>query len=57
MDSTPIYIQLEKAFYQDRNDSFIVMAVKDPDEIKAMLEVGFDYVCQKDDFVFLRKRK
>jgi hypothetical protein len=22
-----------------------------------MLEVGFDYVCQKDDLVFLRKRK
>jgi hypothetical protein len=33
------------------------MAVKDPEQVKAMLEVGFDYVCQKDDLVFLRKRK
>jgi len=27
------------------------------EEIKTLLEVGFDYVCQKDVFVFLRKRK
>ena len=57
MDSTLIYIQLEKALYQDRNESFTVMAVKDPEQVKAMLEVGFDYVCQKDDLVFLRKPK
>jgi hypothetical protein len=57
MDSTLIYIQLEKALYQDKNENFIVMAVKDPEQIKAMLEVGFDCVCQKDDLVFLRKRK
>ncbi len=57
LDSTLIYIQLEKSLYQDRNDNFIVMATKNPEEIKALLEVGFDYVCQKDDLVFLRKRK
>jgi len=57
LDSTLIYIQLEKALYQDRNENFIVMATKNPEEIKALLEVGFDYVCQKDDMVFLRKRK
>jgi hypothetical protein len=57
MDSTLIYIQLEKALYQDRNGSFTVMVVKDPEQVKAMLEVGFDYDCQKDDMVFLRKRK
>lgn len=28
-----------------------------PEEIKSLLEVGFEYVCQKDDLVFLRKRK
>jgi hypothetical protein len=57
MDSTLICIQLEKALYQDRNESFTVMAVKDPEQVEAMLEVGFDYVCQKDDLVFLRKPK
>lgn len=57
MDSTLIYIQLEKALYQDKKEDFIIMAVKDLEQIKAMLEIGFDYLCQKDDLVFLRKRK
>jgi hypothetical protein len=52
-----IYIQLEKALYKERNDSFTMMAVRDNEQVKAMLEVGFEYVCQKDDLVFLRKRK
>lgn len=26
-------------------------------KIKALLEVGFEYICQKDDLMFLRKRK
>ena len=28
-----------------------------PEEIKASLEVDFEYVCQKDSLIFLRKRK
>jgi len=28
-----------------------------PEEVKALLEVGFEYVCQKDNLIFLRKRK
>jgi predicted RNA binding protein YcfA (HicA-like mRNA interferase family) len=27
------------------------------EEIKTLLETGFEYVCQKDSLVFLRKRK
>ncbi len=27
------------------------------EEIKTLLEVGFEYVCQKDSLIFLRKRK
>jgi hypothetical protein len=30
---------------------------KTPDEIKTLLEVGFEYVCQKDDMLYFRKRK
>jgi hypothetical protein len=26
-------------------------------EIKALLEVGFEYVCEKDGLLFFRKRK
>jgi hypothetical protein len=57
MGSTLIYIQLEKALYQDKNDNFDIIVVTDREQIKAMLEVGFDYVCQKGDLVFLRKRE
>jgi hypothetical protein len=28
-----------------------------PEEIKALLEVGFEYVCEKDELMFFRKRK
>ncbi|MCZ2855772.1 MAG: hypothetical protein O2U62_01625, partial [Candidatus Bathyarchaeota archaeon] len=35
---------------------FVRVAAK-PDEIKGLLEVGFEYVCQKDGLAFLRKRK
>jgi hypothetical protein len=30
---------------------------KKPEEIKELLEAGFEYVCQKDTLIFLRKRK
>jgi hypothetical protein len=26
-------------------------------EVKTLLEVGFEYICQKDNLIFLRKRK
>jgi len=28
-----------------------------PEDIKSLLETGFDYVCEKDSLMFLRKRK
>jgi len=38
-------------------DKFTVNAGKTPEEIKALLEVGFEYVCEKDGSIFMRKRK
>jgi len=57
LDTTLLYIQIEQAMYTETDDEFTVMAVKKPEEIKNLLEVGFEYVCQKDDPTFLRKRK
>jgi hypothetical protein len=34
-----------------------VKVAKEPDEIKELLEIGFEYVCEKKELVFLRKRK
>jgi hypothetical protein len=43
--------------FKTGSDEFTVKAVRDPEEIQALLEVGFEYICQKDDLMFFRKRK
>jgi integrase len=56
--STMLYIYLEKQLFQSTNDdSFHVRVAKTPEEIKALLEVGFEYVLEKDGLLFFRKRK
>ena len=57
LDTTLLYIQIEQALFKEGDDEFTVNVTKKPDEIKALLEVGFEYVCQKDDMQFFRKRK
>jgi len=55
--NTEIYITLERTLFESGSDEFIVKVAQTPEEVKALLEVGFDYVCQKDGLIFLRKRK
>jgi integrase len=57
LDTTLLYIQIEQALYSETNDDFIVKVARTPQQIKALLEVGFEYVCQKEDLLFFRKRK
>ena len=52
-----IYIDVERALFQTSSDEFHVRVAKSPEEIKALLEVGFEYVCEKDGLLFFRKRK
>jgi len=40
-----------------RNDEFTVKVAEKPEEIKALLETGFKYILQKDNLIFLRKRR
>lgn len=42
---------------KEQSDEFTVKVAKTQEEIKSLLEVGFDYVCQKDGLAFFRKRK
>ena len=44
-------------FAESGNDEYTVKIAEIPEEVKALLEVGFEYVCQKDNLIFLRKRK
>jgi len=57
MNTTLLYIQLEKTLFKESSDEFTVKVAKNPERIKALLEVGFEYVCEKDDLMFFRKRK
>jgi integrase len=57
LDTTLLYIQVEEALFQSRDDEFTVKTARDPEEIKSLLEVGFEYVCEKDGLMFFRKRK
>jgi hypothetical protein len=43
--------------FEPGSDEFTVKVAEKPEEIKALLEVGFEYVFQKEGLIFLRKRK
>lgn len=58
LESTEIYINIEHTLLEaGANDEFTVRVSENPEEIKSLLELGFEYVCAKDNLIFLRKRK
>lgn len=58
LEPTEIYINIEHTLFETgANDEFTVKVAEKPEEIKTLLEVGFKYVLQKDNLIFLRKRK
>ena len=58
IENTEIYIQLEQAIFGDStSQEYHVKVATKQEEIKALLEVGFEYVCEKDGVLYFRKRK
>lgn len=58
LDSTLIYINIERAIFGAGDHSELhVKSAETPEEVKALLEVGFEYICEKDGLLFFRKRK
>jgi hypothetical protein len=57
IDTTLLYVQLEKALFKEMTDEFTAKVAKTPKEIQELLEVGFEYVCEKNGLMFFRKRK
>lgn len=53
IESTLIYTQLI-SFESDEYHSAVANVVE---EVRKLLEEGFEYVCQKDDIMLFRKRK
>ena len=43
--------------FEASSDTFTVKVAEKPEEVKSLLEIGFEYICQKDNLIFLRKRK
>jgi hypothetical protein len=52
-----IYINIERTIFEASGNGFTVKVSENPEEIKSLSEVRFEYVCQKDNLIFLRKRK
>ena len=57
VETTLLYIQLADVIFKQTTDEFTVRVANKPDEIKALLEVGFEFVCEKDELLYFRKRK
>ena len=57
LESTLLYIQLEQVLFDEESDQFTVKVAETKDRIRELLEAGFEYVCEKDELVYFRKRK
>lgn len=55
--TTLLYIQLAEVIFKESTDEFKVRVANKPEEIMQLLEVGFEFVCQKDGLLYFRKRK
>jgi integrase len=56
LKSTEIYITVERTLFGEYSDEFAVKVASEPEEIKQLLETGFEYVCSEDGLMFFRKR-
>jgi len=57
IENTMLYIQIAETLFKETTDEFTVRIATKPNEIKSLLEVGFEYVCEKEDTLYFRKRK
>jgi integrase len=55
--NTEIYINIANTIFESRSDEFTVRVVEKPEDVKKLAEAGFEFFCQKDNLIFLRKRK
>jgi len=51
------YIKLEEAIFKENNDEFVCKTAHSVEEAKALVEVGFEYVCDIEGVKLFRKRK
>jgi len=53
-----IYIHIERAFFLNMPpEEYHVKVAKTKEQITQLMEAGFEYVLQKDNLAYFRKRK
>jgi hypothetical protein len=52
-----MHIQIAETLFQHEPDAFTVKVARTEAEIAAHLQVGFEWIGERDGLVFLRKRK
>lgn len=57
LDTTLLYIQVERTLFGDDSNEFTVKVAKTHEEVKELLEAGFEYVCEHDGLKFFRRRR
>ncbi|MCW3985205.1 MAG: hypothetical protein NWE91_02190 [Candidatus Bathyarchaeota archaeon] len=57
IEDTMRYIRVVEAIFKEITDEFTVRIARTPKEIQGLLEVGFEYICEKDGLLYFRKRK
>ena len=55
IQNTDLYINIERTLFESGNDNFTVRVAEKLEEVKVLLEVGFEYVCQKDNLIILEE--
>jgi hypothetical protein len=40
-------MNIERTLFKDQTDEFTVKVAEKPEEIKALVEAGFEYACQR----------
>ena len=51
------YIQLSKVLFKNEDKEYICKVASTIEEAKALIEVGFEYICEFDGIKAFRKRK
>ena len=57
IDTTTLYIQIEKALFETQNDEFHFATAKTIEEAGKLISCGFEYVCHHEGIMLFRKRK
>jgi integrase len=57
IESTLVYVQIESALFQNMTEDWTCKVAETQDQARQLIEAGFDYVMQKENLAYFRKRK